>query len=572
MKKLKYVASLILCAALAASCLKTPALALEKRYNNNWLYWSQGASGIGGNMNSYGCRIVADAKLLKESGMVPATFDPDIYAQWANQNGYYGDRRSLSAYVGEQATGSPLSQGRGPAGYAKANGKTLYYCGQVDFTAASNRTARVNQVMGWLRDGYYVILGCGAHHAYVAREMSLRQGTPYIADSGHGYINGPITAYKDYTAANFSYVRLYSTSSSKIITSVSAVTTGADTITQTSAILRGSVSSTGAKMTQCGMLIGTSTENMTRLGYDSINTYSTTCFYSTSKYGQTLTPGTTYYYQVYAVADGKEYKGNIRSFTTSLCTNHVKGKYLWYAAEHPHFNFYACSVCGGTFTDGSTSKSSTCKTCNPDPQTCTTHVKGKYLWYAAEHPHYDHYACAICGQTYRSTITNNMPSCKICNPDPQTCTTHVKGKYLWYEDEHPHYNYYTCSVCGERFTDYTTSIMPSCTICRPVNAYGVNLYNLKVSNITATTARLDASCSYTGSCPTSAGIFVGTSPNNLQVIDSDTGLDRLKNPFNLWYNLKGFSAGTTYYYRFYAVVDGKVTYSEIKSFTTSAAK
>lgn len=394
-----------------------------------------------------------------------------------------------------------------------------------------------------IRFWYYSINPKGENvlNIHAAVVYSVSQGRINVIDCNHSAdVNGkckidkcsPITEkkFKECFASGTAYicrnkgvtVTVNGSTNTSVSTGTSfgTATTGvADTITQTSAILRGSVSSTGAKMTQCGMLLGTTTQNMTRLGYDSINTYSTTCFYSTSKYGRTLTPGTTYYYQAYAVVDGKEYKGNVRSFTTKPCTNHVKGTYLWYNSAHPHYDYYTCAVCGQTFRDTKTNYVSTCEICNP-PKPCN-HVKGTYLWYNSAHPHYDYYQCAICGQTYRSTVTNCMPTCEIC--------------------------------------------------C-PVNAYGIRFSGLSATNITASSVKLNASCAYTGSRPTSVGVYLGTTPNNIQIKGSDGNINHNKNPFDIWYNLNGLTAGTTYYYRFYAVVDGKTSYSEIKFFTTSAAR
>lgn len=50
----------------------------------------------------------------------------------------------------------------------------------------------------------------------------------------------------------------------------------------------------------------------------------------------------------------------------------------------------------------------------------------------------------------------------------QPCTTHTKGTYLWCEKAHPHYNYFTCSVCGATFTDGTMETLSSCEQCRAV--------------------------------------------------------------------------------------------------------
>lgn len=93
-------------------------------------------------------------------------------------------------------------------------------------------------------------------------------------------------------------------------------TSSAQSITQTSAILYGSAKSTGGRITSCGMELGTSKSNMTKLGSDTISTYSTSMWYSTSKYGRTLQPGTTYYYRAYAVVGNATYYGDTRSFTT----------------------------------------------------------------------------------------------------------------------------------------------------------------------------------------------------------------------------------------------------------------
>ena len=92
-----------------------------------------------------------------------------------------------------------------------------------------------------------------------------------------------------------------------------------------------------------------------------------------------------------------------------------------------------------------------------------------------------------------------------------------------------------------------------------------------VTNIAQTTARVNASCAYgSGSRPTSVGLYLGTSPSSLSYWSSDSGITHNMNPFNIWYNLSGLSAGTTYYYQFYAVTDSGEVRSEVNSFTTEA--
>lgn len=44
---------------------------------------------------------------------------------------------------------------------------------------------------------------------------------------------------------------------------------------------------------------------------------------------------------------------------------------------------------------------------------------------------------------------------------------HTKGEYQFYEDQHPHEKYWKCANCGALFTDGSTEMVPSCTICFP---------------------------------------------------------------------------------------------------------
>jgi uncharacterized protein YraI len=57
-------------------------------------------------------------------------------------------------------------------------------------------------------------------------------------------------------------------------------------------------------------------------------------------------------------------------------------------------------------------------------------------------------------------------------------------------------------------------------------------------------------------------------------IASDT-INHTKNPFDIWYTLSKYgvtlNAGTTYYYKLYAIVNGSETQSNLVSFTTAAA-
>ncbi len=134
-------------------------------------------------------------------------------------------------------------------------------------------------------------------------------------------------------------------------------------------------------------------------------------------------------------------------------TDHTPGDYLRAGAEHPHYNYYACAVCGAEYTDGSTTPVNTCLECHWE------HSPGDYLRTGAEHPHYNYYACAVCGAEYTDGSTTPVNTCLECHWE------HSPGDYLRTGAEHPHYNYYACAVCGAECTDGSTTPVNTCLEC-----------------------------------------------------------------------------------------------------------
>lgn len=90
----------------------------------------------------------------------------------------------------------------------------------------------------------------------------------------------------------------------------------------------------------------------------------------------------------------------------------------------------------------------------------------------------------------------------------------------------------------------------------------------KATKVKKNSVQVNGTCSYSGKRPSSVGLYFGTSQNAMTKKDSDT-INHSKNPFDIWYNLNNLSAGTTYYYQLYAIVDGTEYLSNILSFTTS---
>lgn len=90
-------------------------------------------------------------------------------------------------------------------------------------------------------------------------------------------------------------------------------------VTGTSATLHGAAYFENGKIEEAGMYFGTSRNNLSLLGSNKTNGESAvTLKYTVGKNGQPLTEGTTYYFQAYAKAGGKEYRGEVVPFTTDF--------------------------------------------------------------------------------------------------------------------------------------------------------------------------------------------------------------------------------------------------------------
>ncbi len=103
------------------------------------------------------------------------------------------------------------------------------------------------------------------------------------------------------------------------INSVMVNTTIADTITESNAVVRGTVSYSGNRPSEAGIYFGTSPDNMGKVARDTINHNKNPfdMWYDlNSEAGQYLNDGTTYYWQCYVIVDGIETKGDVKSFTT----------------------------------------------------------------------------------------------------------------------------------------------------------------------------------------------------------------------------------------------------------------
>ena len=91
--------------------------------------------------------------------------------------------------------------------------------------------------------------------------------------------------------------------------------TKATKVKKTTAQVNGNCKYGGKRPSSVGLYFGTSQDSMTKKDSDKINHKKNPfdIWYNLSN----LSPGTTYYYQLYAIVDGTEYLSNVLSFTTA---------------------------------------------------------------------------------------------------------------------------------------------------------------------------------------------------------------------------------------------------------------
>ncbi len=154
-----------------------------KSYDSNWYYWSQGDTGE--YQMGAGCRIVAQAKLLAEAGVVStADFDPDVYYTWLCSKGH---KYIKAPNVSEMTN---ITTGDGMIAYAAEKGYT------INRVVTGGTDVRTSTIMNYINNGYYVILNAPNHQTYVSRQTTLYNGTPWISESSHNL--STVTNRQDY--------------------------------------------------------------------------------------------------------------------------------------------------------------------------------------------------------------------------------------------------------------------------------------------------------------------------------------------------------------------------------------
>lgn len=132
--------------------------------------------------------------------------------------------------------------------------------------------------------------------------------------------------FKNYTATNETPEQVPTPSNN----SLKVKTTSAKDITQTNAVVQGTVEYTGVRPSEFGIYFGTSKSNLCKVAQDPEPTFDMNPFPTwydlNTEAGLTLEAGKTYYWQCYAIQDGNEVTGSIKSFKTQKSKDkaHVK--------------------------------------------------------------------------------------------------------------------------------------------------------------------------------------------------------------------------------------------------------
>ncbi len=279
-----------------------------------------------------------------------------------------------------------------------------------------------------------------------------------------------------------------------------------------------------------GFYIGTSKNNLHKnANPDSCNIKSSyiTSSFLMSKYGETLQPGTTYYYHTYVVADGVTYKSPIYSFTTTKK-----------ATEAPSWK--ANTVTNLSETDAKISVKATFASNK------TFTVGGFYI----------------------GTSKNNLHK----NANPDSCniySSYITSSFLMSKYEEillPGTTYYYCTYVVADGVTYKSPIY-SFTTKKPSKEPIWSIQ--KPSDISCNEAKISGTITFPKNVTfTSIGYYLSDNKNDMGRLLRDGSFSTTNCSATALVSFDDLLAGKTYYYQF-AVTAGGVTYmSDIASFST----
>ena len=413
----------------------TSLTASAASWPSDYRNWSQAASD-NSMMRSYGCWVVAQAKLLQEIGATPSGFNPDSYLNWEKSNGYINS--NFNQVNGVNA----------PCKYAQQQGKSLSYLGAI----SSNITSKI-----WdnINNGYYSIIyvktsAGSSHYVMIGNALSKSNNAIWVYNSNTAQSSAKPTSLssKNYTLKELYTYKSGSTPSTDNVKLPGISSKKSNTVSDTNAFVVTDVyKPSNYKLTKAGIRIRREDDTYDNGWSEFHNTASTWTGYDymyisydmNSEVKITLRHGTKYYYKFYAVIEGKEYWSPEQSFTTT--GSHSYGS--WYTKTSPTCTSEGteerkCS-CGATesrstsalghnYGSWSTVTNATCTSGGSEKKTCSrcsnsetrsTSALGHNFgstYFEAVHPHYYGHKCSRCG--YSEKTGGNLDYYYLC----ATCT------------------------------------------------------------------------------------------------------------------------------------------------------
>ena len=253
-------------------------------------------------------------------------------------------------------------------------------------------------------------------------------------------------------------------------------TPSATKITQTNAFLYGKLNyNQNANCTQCGVrLINASTGASVASKDEYVNynyNYVDMWYDITDELGVTLTPGTTYKYNFYAIINGKEYWSPVGTFTTEGHTHRYTSTVTKPTCTAQGYTTHTCS-CGDWYRDNFTNalghsygaweqnKAPTCTAQGTEKRTCTRCSASQTRDVAALGHNYSNGKCTRCGAADPKYVS--APTLKITTVSghPKIYWNSVSGatKYWIYRStDGKNFKYYD-STTKTSYTNNATTI------------------------------------------------------------------------------------------------------------------